>query len=180
MRDLRKRGRRHARRLLVVPCGSERGISGGGSFQEAKEGVIPALLASGQTARLRVILRLLRRLARGRRTRGRTMPLYLSTFSYTPETWAKLIGNPEDRRKAAQSYIESVGGKLHGFWYAFGTHDGYNLWEAPDNVSMAAVALAISGGGALSSFETTVLLTVDETMDALRKAEQVQYQAPGA
>lgn len=108
------------------------------------------------------------------------MPLYLSKFSYTPETWARLIGNPEDRRKAAQSYIEAAGGKLHGFWYAFGTHDGYTLWEAPDNVSMAAIALAISAGGALSSFETTVLLTVEETMDALRMAEQVGYRAPGA
>ena len=105
------------------------------------------------------------------------MPLYLTKFSYTPETWARLIGNPEDRRKAAQSYIESVGGKLHGFWYAFGTHDGYSLWEAPDNVSMAAVALASTGGGALSSFETTVLLTVDETREALRKAADVQYRA---
>src|SRR5439155_18761465 len=109
-----------------------------------------------------------------------TMSLYLSRFSYTPETWARLIGNPEDRRTAAQSYIESVGGKLHGFWYAFGKHDGYNLWEAPENVSMAAVALAIGGGGALSSFETTVLLSVEETMDALRKADQLQYRAPGA
>ena len=108
------------------------------------------------------------------------MPLYLSRFSYTPATWARLIGNPEDRRKAAQSYIETVGGNLLGFWYAFGEHDGYNLWEAPDNLAMAAVALAIGGGGALSSFETTVLLTVDETMDALRKAEQLQYRAPGA
>ncbi|HEV3015383.1 MAG TPA: GYD domain-containing protein [Actinomycetota bacterium] len=108
------------------------------------------------------------------------MPLYLSKFSYTPETWARLIGNPEDRQKAAREYIEAVGGKLHGFWYAFGEHDGYNLWEAPDNVSMAAVALAIAGGGALSSLETTVLLTVDETMDALRKAGQVGYRAPGA
>ena len=45
---------------------------------------------------------------------------------------------------------------------------------------MAAVALAISGGGALSSFETTVLLTVEETMDALRKADLVKYRAPGA
>ena len=45
---------------------------------------------------------------------------------------------------------------------------------------MAAVALAITGGGALSSFETTVLLTVDETMDALRKAGQIRYRAPGA
>jgi len=108
------------------------------------------------------------------------MPLYLTKFSYTPATWGKLIGKPEDRRKAAQSYIESVGGKLHGFWYAFGTHDGYNLWEAPDNVSMAAVAVAISGGGALGSFETTVLLTVDETIEALQKAGQIQYRAPGA
>jgi uncharacterized protein with GYD domain len=107
------------------------------------------------------------------------MPLYLSKFSYTPETWARLIAKPEDRRRAAQAYIESVGGKLHGFWYAFGTHDGYNLWEAPDNVSMAAVALAISAGSALSSFETTVLLTIDETMDALRTAEQVRYRPPG-
>jgi len=108
------------------------------------------------------------------------VPLYLSRFSYTPETWARMIGNPEDRRAAARSYIESVGGRLHGFWYAFGAHDGYTLWEAPDNVSMAAVALAISGGSALSSLETTVLLTVDETIDALRKAEQVRYHAPGA
>ena len=108
------------------------------------------------------------------------MPLYLTRFSYTPETWARLIGNPEDRRGAAESYIGSVGGKLHGFWYAFGERDGYTLWEAPDNVSMAAVALAIAGGGALSSLETTVLLTVEETMDALRKADQVRYRAPGA
>jgi uncharacterized protein with GYD domain len=108
------------------------------------------------------------------------MPLYLSRFSYTPETWTRLIDNPEDRREAARTYIESVGGKLHGFWYAFGNYDGYTLWEAPDNTSMAAVALAITGGGALSSFETTVLLTVDETLEALRKAKTVQYRAPGA
>src|SRR5918999_4696291 len=99
------------------------------------------------------------------------MPLYLSKFSYTPETWARMIGNPEDRRKAAQEYIESVDGKLHGFWYAFGAHDGFTLWEAPDNVSMAAVAVAIGAGGALSSIQTTVLLTVEETLAALERAK---------
>jgi uncharacterized protein with GYD domain len=108
------------------------------------------------------------------------MPLYLSRFTYTPETWARMIANPEDRREAARSYIESVGGTLHGFWYAFGTHDGYNLWEAPDDVSMAAVALAIGGGGAVGSFETTVLLTVEETMEALRTAGEIRYRPPGA
>src|SRR5688572_7061571 len=98
------------------------------------------------------------------------MALYLTKFSYTPETWAKLAHNPEDRRAAARAYIEAVGGKLHGFWYAFGEYDGYSVWEAPDNVSMAAVALAISGGGALSKFETTPLMTVEETMDAMTRA----------
>jgi len=107
------------------------------------------------------------------------MALYLSKFSYTPETWSRLIGNPEDRREAATAYVESVGGRLHGFWYAFGTHDGYTLWEAPDNVSMAAVALALSAGGAISSLETTVLLSVEETIEALQKAGQVKYRPPG-
>ena len=107
------------------------------------------------------------------------MPFYLTRFSYTPETWTKLVKNPEDRRAAAKQYIESVGGKLHGFWYAFGEHDAYNLWEAPDNVSMAATAIAISAGGALSSFHTTVLLTVEETIAALHKAASIRYRPPG-
>jgi uncharacterized protein with GYD domain len=105
--------------------------------------------------------------------------MYLTRFSYTPETWAMMIAEPEDRRWAATAHIESVGGKLHGFWYSFGTHDGLSLWEAPDNVAMAAVALAIGGGGALSSIETTVLLTVEETLDALARAQTVGYRAPG-
>src|SRR5207247_11252830 len=108
------------------------------------------------------------------------MAFCLTRFSYTPETWARLMEHPEDRRDAARTYIESVGGKLHGFWYAFGGYDGYNIWEAPDNVSMAAVAIAISGGGALSKFETTPLLTVEETLAALRRATDVGYRPPGA
>ena len=108
------------------------------------------------------------------------MAMYLSRFSYTPETWARMIQNPQDRRAAAKTYIESVGGKLHGFWYSFGAHDGWNLWEAPDNVSMAAVALAIGAGGAVSSYETTILLSVEETMEALGKAQSVKYRPPGA
>jgi uncharacterized protein with GYD domain len=108
-----------------------------------------------------------------------TSHYYLTRFSYTPETWARLMKNPEDRRVAARKYIESVGGKLHGFWYAFGAFDGYCLWEAPDNVSMAAVGFAITGGGALSKFETTPLLTVEEALDALRLAQKVGYRPPG-
>lgn len=93
-------------------------------------------------------------------------------------TWARLAKNPEDRRDAARSYIESFGGRLHGFWYAFWEYDAYNLWEASDNVAMAAVSIAISGGRALSKFETTVLLTVEETLEAFGRVEAVRYHPP--
>ena len=108
------------------------------------------------------------------------MPLYLTRFSYTAETWARLAQKPEDRRDAARAYIEKIGGKLHGFWYALGDYDAYSVVEAPDNVSVAAVAMAISGGGALSKYETTVLLSVEEAMDAMQRAREIQYRPPGA
>lgn len=107
------------------------------------------------------------------------MPLYLTRFSYTPETWARLVKHPEDRRAAARQYIEAVGGKLHGFWYAFGEHDAYSLLEAPDNESIAATAIAISAGGAVSAYQTTVLLTVEETLSAVQKAGSIAYRRPG-
>src|SRR6188474_2515056 len=79
--------------------------------------------------------------------------IYLSKFSYTPETWAKLVANPEDRREAAKSYIESVGGTLHGFWYAFGTHDGYNF--SPRHCPPVRGDPMSSSGTAAESLEPT-------------------------
>ena len=107
------------------------------------------------------------------------MSVYLMRFSYTPETWSRLIQNPEDRRDAARANIEQVGGTLHGFWYGFGEYDGYAIYEAPDNVSMAGVVLAIAAGGALARVETTVLLTVEETFEALAKGKSIRYRRPG-
>ena len=68
---------------------------------------------------------------------------------------------------------------MHGFWYAFGEHDGFLLIEAPDNVTAAAFSVGISAGGSLRSAETTVLLTVEETIDMLRRAQEVTYRPPG-
>lgn len=107
------------------------------------------------------------------------MALSLMRFSYTPETWSKLMQNPEDRRDAARAYVEQVGGTLHGFWYGFGEYDGYMIFEAPDNVSLAGVVLAITAGGALASVETTVLMSVEETLEALAKGKAISYRRPG-
>ncbi len=107
------------------------------------------------------------------------MTSYLMRFSYTPETWKKLIQNPEDRRDAARAYAEQAGGSLHGFWYGFGEYDGYAIFEVPDNASMAGLAVAIAAGGALASVETTVLLSVEETLEGLAKGKGIGYRKPG-
>jgi len=99
------------------------------------------------------------------------MPLYLIRFGYTPEEWAKTIMEPEDRRQTVGPLLEAIGGKLHGLWYAFGDHDGYALAEAPDNTAIASLVLALTGGGKFRSLSTTVLLTVEETLDALGRAQ---------
>jgi uncharacterized protein with GYD domain len=106
------------------------------------------------------------------------MPLYLSRFSYTPEAWAAMIKNPEDRRETARAGIEAAGGKLLGFWYSFGEQDGYTLVEAENNVKAAAGVIASNSGGALQSVATTVLLTVEEMLEALREAQNLPYRPP--
>ena len=107
------------------------------------------------------------------------MTTYLMRFSYTPETWKKLIQNPENRRDAARAYAEQMGGSLLGFWYGFGEYDGYAIYDVPDNTSMAGLAVAISAGGALASVETTVLLSVEEMLEGLAKGKAIGYRKPG-
>ena len=107
------------------------------------------------------------------------MPLYLIRFSYTPEAWANLVKKPEDRRETVGPLLEAIGGKLHGLWYAFGDHDGYGLVEAPDNTAAASFVVTVTGSGAVRSVSTTVLLTVEETLEALRGAQGIAYRPPG-
>jgi uncharacterized protein with GYD domain len=107
------------------------------------------------------------------------MPLYMSTFDYTPEVWAELVESPENRTEAVTRILDGAGCKLMGLWYAFGTSDGFALIEAPDNVTSASIAITINASGAFRKFETTVLMTQDELLKALKKAQDVAYVAPG-
>jgi uncharacterized protein with GYD domain len=108
------------------------------------------------------------------------MPLYLGRFSYTTDAMKALIDEPQDRSAAAREVAESLGGKLMGFWFAFGEFDGVFLMEAPDNASAAALAMAVGASGALSEVETTVLLDMDEAQEAMRKAAAATYRPPGS
>lgn len=106
------------------------------------------------------------------------MPLYLGRFSYSTEAIKAMVANPQDRSKAASEVAESLGGKILGFWFAFGESDGIFLMEAPDNATVVALAMTIGASGALSDVETTVLLDMDEAQEAMRKAADATYRPP--
>jgi uncharacterized protein with GYD domain len=106
------------------------------------------------------------------------LPLYLGRFSYTQQAIKAMVDQPQDRATAAAEVAESLGGKLIGFWFAFGEYDGVYLMEAPDNATAAALAMAVGGSGALSKVETTVLLDTDEAQEGMRKAASATYRPP--
>jgi uncharacterized protein with GYD domain len=106
------------------------------------------------------------------------MPQYLGRFSYTSDAVRAMVQNPQDREAAARESLEALGGKLLGFWFSFGEFDGVFLAEAPDNVTIAALAMVVASGGSIANFETTVLLGMDEAQEAMRKAGEAPYRPP--
>ena len=107
------------------------------------------------------------------------MAHYLIRGSYTPETWATMVKNPQNRREVVRPLIESLGGKLEALYFAFGAEDVVAILEMPDNVSVGAASLAVTASGAFKSFETTVLITPEEAVEMMRKAGTVVYRRPG-
>ena len=106
------------------------------------------------------------------------MPLYLGRFKYSAEAIKAMIENPQDRGAASREAAESLGCKLHGLWWTLGEHDGAFLLEAPDNVAVVALAMAVGATGQVSS-EATALLDMDEAQEAMRRAAAAGFRAPG-
>jgi uncharacterized protein with GYD domain len=106
------------------------------------------------------------------------MPLYMVQFAYTPEAWAALTKNPQDRSVPVRELAQKLGGRLVGLYYCFGEYDGIGLVELPDDTSAIATSLATVAPGHLKAIKTTRLFTVEETMEAMRKAGKVAFQAP--
>jgi uncharacterized protein with GYD domain len=114
-----------------------------------------------------------------RRKEKTEMPLYMTQFAYTSEAWATLVKNPQNREEILQALIEKLGGRLLCFYYAFGEYDGMFVSEMPDETTATAAVLAAISPGHVKAVKTTVLLTTQQTMEAMRKAGAQSYQAPG-
>ena len=98
------------------------------------------------------------------------MPKYLVEGAYTDQGTADLIANPEDCVAAVRSAAEALGGSVELLYFAFGDTDVVAIFDMPDDVSMTALAMAASAGGALKSLKTTVLMSNEDGMEAMRRA----------
>ena len=107
------------------------------------------------------------------------MPLYMTQASYTPEAWAALTQNPQDRSEALRGLAESMGGRLISFHYSFGDYDIVTMQEAPDDKTAAAILVAAVSAGHLKAIKTTPLLSVEDAMEVLRRAGEATYRGPG-
>lgn len=107
------------------------------------------------------------------------MPLYMYQAAYTSDAWKTQIENPQNRLEQVRPAVEAVGGRIVNLYYAFGEYDVVAIIEAPDNVSMSALALAVAGGGAMKEGKTTVLMTPEEGLEAMRRAGGTGYRPPG-
>jgi uncharacterized protein with GYD domain len=106
------------------------------------------------------------------------MPKYLYQSSYTVEGLKGLQKDGGSKRKeVARKLVESLGGKLEAFYFAFGGTDVYLIVDAPDNASAAAGTIAVTAAGG-AAIKTTVLITPEE-MDAATK-KSVSYSPPGS
>lgn len=107
------------------------------------------------------------------------MPKYLMHGSYTLEGVRGLLKEGGSSRRAHfQQIIENLGGKVESFYFAFGMDDTYGIVDLPDNVSSAAISLALNAGGGIRE-SVIVLITPEEVDQATKKAASVKYRAPG-
>ena len=110
------------------------------------------------------------------------MARYLVQFSYTPEAWAALLKNPQNRVEVVRPFLQRLGANFESTYFAYGDYDLVFIMEAPDNVSAAAISLAITAGGSVKNYKTTPLMTIEEGIEAMRKGGEASasYRPPAS
>lgn len=74
--------------------------------------------------------------------------------------------------------MKNLKGRVISFYNSFGDYDVVLIAEMPNNEAAAGLAMAASAGGAIKAVKTTPLMTVQEGLDAMRKADKASYQRP--
>jgi uncharacterized protein with GYD domain len=106
------------------------------------------------------------------------MAFYMVQGAYTAEAIATMAKNPQDRSAPVRELMQKLGGRLIGFYFCYGEYDVVALGELPDDTAATAVAMAAVSAGHLKAYKTTKLFTVEETMEAMRKAGSLAFPGP--
>jgi uncharacterized protein with GYD domain len=97
------------------------------------------------------------------------MALYMYQASYTAKSMAAQLKDPQDPVEAIRSALEDVGATIVVAGFPFGEYDMLVVYEAPDDMTAASVAMAIAAAGEVKSAKTTRVLSGQEWVESLRK-----------
>jgi uncharacterized protein with GYD domain len=108
------------------------------------------------------------------------MGRYLFTVGYTADSWANQIQARGNVLERIQPLLDRTQGRVDSCFYTFGEDDLILIAEFPSPKEAAAFSLAATAGGAIRSIRTTTLLTVEEGLDAMQRAEEASrgYEPP--
>jgi uncharacterized protein with GYD domain len=107
------------------------------------------------------------------------MLAYLLQFVYTSDARAAMVNQRQNRSEAVRPVVEQRDGKLAQVWLAFGEYDIVGIAEMPENTDAATFAMAVAASGAVQTIKTTLLLSMDEGIEVMRKAQSAGYRPPG-
>ncbi len=105
------------------------------------------------------------------------MGFYMCQFAYTPEAWTSMTKNPQDRSKPVNELAQKLGSRVVGLYYYFGDYDGILLFESTDDITANAVIVASMAPGHLKVTRTSRIFTSEETVEIMRKAGGVNFEA---
>src|SRR5579862_6844540 len=97
------------------------------------------------------------------------MALYMYQASYTAKSMAAQLNEPRDPVEAIRPALEEVGATLLVAGFPFGEYDVLVVYEAPDDMTAASVAMAVGAEGEVKSAKTTRLLSGEEWIESLGK-----------
>jgi uncharacterized protein with GYD domain len=108
------------------------------------------------------------------------MAHYLIEVGYTPQAWSAQIDKHPNVVDRITPAVQACGAKIVNMYYAFGESDLVGIMDFPTPEDAAAFGLAVASSGALRSYKTTPLLTVDQGIAAMQRAEEIRrvYSPP--
>ena len=108
------------------------------------------------------------------------MSQFLYHVAYTSESWATQVREHGNVLERLQPIMDACGGSVISCFYAFGEYDLVLIADFPSSEEAAAFSLAVTAGGSLKAITTTPLLSVDQGIAAMRRAEELghSYRAP--